>query len=315
VPRPIQLESIYSLSPVEEGGEILRVETSDPTEYFLVEFRGRRGFDDSLPGQGVLVWHVDDEQVSAGLPDNTVNADEAHYGVGLEQADGDFELEAGSNRGDAGDPFPGALGSMNPNYRFDGETVPSSVTFSGLGGVEIEIVEITTGSALVRIRPPQGDLDSDGVEDGEDLCPLFWDPDQLDTDGDGVGDACDNCVLTPNAPPETAPPDRTTTGGQPDGDADGIGNACDADFTRKGAVVNVADLLHLLEAFGRPTQASACPDDDGSAVGPCDRYDLDGDADLINVGDLLVVLARIGTDPTVERCPACPLECVGPACP
>jgi hypothetical protein len=204
---------------------------------------------------------------------------------------------------------------MNPNHLFDDLSVPSSVTSSGPGGVEIEIVAITTGSARVRIRPPQADLDGDGLKDSEDLCPRLWDPDQLDTDADGVGDACDNCVLTPNAPPAIASPDQTTTGGQPDGDADGIGNACDADFTREGAVVNVADLLQMLGAFGLPTQAWACPDDDGSATGPCDRYDLDGDADLINLGDLLEVLARIGTDPSVERCPACPLECVGPACP
>ena len=38
------------------------------------------GYDADLPGDGLLIWHVDDAQ-----PDNT---DENHYMVGLVQADG-----------------------------------------------------------------------------------------------------------------------------------------------------------------------------------------------------------------------------------
>ena len=189
-PYRVMLPGVYAIGPVEEGGEILRIDTPIPTEYLLVEYRARVGFDDSLPGQGLLVWHVDDDQVSAGLYANVVNADETHYGVGLAQADGEFELEEGRNRGDGGDPFPGLFGTMNPNYQFTDETVPSSSCFTGPSGIEIELVSITADEALVRVTPPEGDLDGDGVMDGSDVCPVVFDPDQLDTDGDGVGDAC-----------------------------------------------------------------------------------------------------------------------------
>jgi M6 family metalloprotease-like protein len=189
-PTRVMLPGVYALAPVEQGGEILRIDTPIPTEYFLVEYRASLGFDDSLPGQGVMVWHVDDARVSAGLNGNTVNADETHYGVGLAQADGEFELEDGRNRGDAGDPFPGLFGTMSPNYEFADETVPSSSGFTGPSGVEIELLGITAEEALLRIAPPEGDLDGDGVMDGSDLCPLVFDPDQLDTNGDGFGDAC-----------------------------------------------------------------------------------------------------------------------------
>lgn len=62
--------------------------------------------------------------------------------------------------------------------------------------------------------PPFVDADDDGIEDGDDVCPYTFDPNQADGDGDGVGDACDNCLATSN--PEQA-----------DADFDGVGDLCD----------------------------------------------------------------------------------------
>jgi M6 family metalloprotease-like protein len=50
-------------------------------EYFIVENRFRRGFDASLPGDGLLILHVDDSRVR--------NNDDDHPLVGIMQADGD----------------------------------------------------------------------------------------------------------------------------------------------------------------------------------------------------------------------------------
>ncbi|MCK4427119.1 MAG: M6 family metalloprotease domain-containing protein, partial [candidate division Zixibacteria bacterium] len=116
--------------------EILQAETSPVayrlwtsggggSQYFLVENRQKTGFDSALPGEGLLIYHVDE-----GRPNNNGEwcpGDPAtlHYKVALEQADGLFQLEGcyGSpNRGNAGDPFPGSWDKR----AFDDTTTPSS---------------------------------------------------------------------------------------------------------------------------------------------------------------------------------------------
>ena len=88
-------------------------------EYFLVENRQQAGFDESMPGQGLLIWHID-EAISG-------NTNESHYKVALMQADGQRHLENNANRGDDGDPFPGSSG----NASFTGTSTPDSKSYAG----------------------------------------------------------------------------------------------------------------------------------------------------------------------------------------
>ena len=93
-------------------------------EYFLVENRQLIGFDASLPGAGLLIYHVD-EAVGEDQNDNAWfpgHEDDGHYMVALEQADGNWDLEQDENRGDDGDPFPGEI----VNRRFDDDSTPDS---------------------------------------------------------------------------------------------------------------------------------------------------------------------------------------------
>lgn len=69
-------------------------------EYFLIENRQKSGYDAALPADGLLIFHVDDSVDG--------NTNEAHYKVALLQADGRRDLERAANRGDGGDPYPGA---------------------------------------------------------------------------------------------------------------------------------------------------------------------------------------------------------------
>ena len=80
-------------------------------EYFLVENRQKTGFDEGLPGAGLLIWHIDGDVIKKKIKKNKVNDKECyppsncsrkHYGVALVQADGMWDMEKGSNYGDEG---------------------------------------------------------------------------------------------------------------------------------------------------------------------------------------------------------------------
>ncbi|UCE19122.1 MAG: M6 family metalloprotease domain-containing protein [Gemmatimonadota bacterium] len=101
------------------------------TEYFLIENRQPVGFDSEIPSGGLLIWHIDNSVT-------TQNDNEFDKLVDLEAADGARDLDRGTNRGDAGDPFPGAAENVafhlfsQPNSRTKGGA-PSQVSVLNIG--------------------------------------------------------------------------------------------------------------------------------------------------------------------------------------
>jgi immune inhibitor A len=112
------------------GASLPKVETS-PTAYFLwtggypasqyfvVENRQRVASDTYLPGDGLLICHIDE---SAGGNEN-----ESHPLVAVEQADGLNELAQGG-ASDSGDPWPGSTNNRN----FNGSSNPNSRDYAGV---------------------------------------------------------------------------------------------------------------------------------------------------------------------------------------
>ncbi len=87
---------------------------SQPNEFWYVENRQKYGSDATLPGSGLLIFHVDYSMQGS-------NFDNTHWFVGVEQADGLFDLEWNPSSGDPGDPFPGSTNAR----QFHDLTVPS----------------------------------------------------------------------------------------------------------------------------------------------------------------------------------------------
>lgn len=110
--RPsILFPEIYRL-PADGNGNV------NGNEYFLIENRKRTGFDSYLPGDGLMIQHVDENQKN--------NNDQGHYLVDIEQCDGRCDLNKNANRGDEEDLFPTKSGNA-----FSAITNPSSKTYSG----------------------------------------------------------------------------------------------------------------------------------------------------------------------------------------
>ncbi len=109
--------------------------TSDDEQYFLFENRQAVGFDQVIKNTGLLIWHIDDNVSCAG---NGCNSDEWHRRVDLEQADGLYHLNYGTNSGDAADVYPGTLGKTE----FSFITNPDSKFYSGeASGVHVHNIE------------------------------------------------------------------------------------------------------------------------------------------------------------------------------
>lgn len=100
----------YSIGQSETNPQIYKASWGfPPGEYLLIENRQPTGFDMNIPRGGLAVWHIDENMSNNtqegfpgqfGWPGNG-----KHYKVALLQADGNYDLEHNTNKGDAGDLF------------------------------------------------------------------------------------------------------------------------------------------------------------------------------------------------------------------
>ena len=157
-------DALLTLPPIEQGGSVVRFwfQGEPSAEHFLIENRQRLGFDQYLPSPGLLVYHIDESAIGSRLAANRINSG-LTPGLEVVEADGDYDLYNGSNRGDSNDPFPGRTGRTS----LTDETSPSTRTFSG-AVTNIGLSQIATlGASMqfqIQVRAP-GWL---GVEDHSD---------------------------------------------------------------------------------------------------------------------------------------------------
>ena len=108
-------------------------------EYFLVENRQQKDYDEKLPGNGLLVYHVDEALDG--------NEDENHPFIKLLEADGRNQLHDGANRGDAGDPYPGTA----KNVALNAASTPSSTSYGGVD-TSVTITGIGPSGPTMKVR-------------------------------------------------------------------------------------------------------------------------------------------------------------------
>ncbi len=106
------------------------------SQYFVVENRQRTGFDAELPGDGVLIWHIDETAWG--------NTEEWHPLVFLEQADGRFDLQNNANKGDASDAFP----NFGYALQFTDKTTPDSKDYN-LASTEVAAWNISPSDSIM----------------------------------------------------------------------------------------------------------------------------------------------------------------------
>jgi len=171
--------STFDAAPLSDTAYYVRVQDPNPRgEYYLLENRQRQQSDSALIrihcqkagnppgcGGGLLIYHVDSLKMNSG--GNALNSGPIH-GLELLQADGFGNLDANSansnscpsgsifagcsDRGDAGDPFPGTQG--NPAFVF--RTNPAALkNFDGsFAGIAIDSIRqlVTDRTMAFRLR-------------------------------------------------------------------------------------------------------------------------------------------------------------------
>ncbi|MBN1563668.1 MAG: M6 family metalloprotease domain-containing protein, partial [Anaerolineae bacterium] len=141
-----------------QNNSIFRLNGGNTNEYWLLENRQKLGSDAALPGDGLLIWHIDDNAYSndnqCPLQNNYLCSGPGnHYVVALEQADGLYQLEykgdiSNHNQGNAGDPFPGTTGNTTFNFTSNPNTT-SYYTNTDLG---VSVSQISASGSTMTAK-------------------------------------------------------------------------------------------------------------------------------------------------------------------
>ncbi len=173
----------YELRPLntDEGTAVKVTNDANPDEYYLLEYRVQTGWDAYLPGEGIMVLHVDYDK--AAWDNNTPNNDRNHLRMTLVPADGQLTGFTVST-----DLWPQASDSLT-NYSMP----PASVYTGGymnkpLTSMRVDAAEGIASFWYMRIRC---DVNGDGEVNIADVNPVIdailrgLNEDQFDVNGDG----------------------------------------------------------------------------------------------------------------------------------
>lgn len=121
---PVELTSethVRDMRPINDDAREAYILYNDGNrdEFYLIENRQQQGFDRGLPGHGLLVTHVDYDEMVWGA--NNVNADKSHPHMTVVKADNNISPSTA-----AGDVYPGTTGKT----ALTSMTTPASTVFN-----------------------------------------------------------------------------------------------------------------------------------------------------------------------------------------
>jgi M6 family metalloprotease-like protein len=167
-PNELFVPGHYTLGDSLNSNQVYKVTDSFPAgEYLLIENRRRKDPNsavvDNIPvsGDGMVIYHIDDSTGyniegypgQSGWPDNG-----NHYRVAVLQADGDYNLEKGNNRGDSGDAYRESFISL-----IGPATVPSTDSYQDgiVYATDHEISAVSAAGATMAFDFNAGQIPAD----------------------------------------------------------------------------------------------------------------------------------------------------------
>lgn len=153
---PLTTSQSVTLSPVQSSDTVRIAGIAGTDQVLLLENRAYLQSDTAQmrtgatrrKRPGLLVWQIDSSIVNGGRASNSVNAGSIE-GVRLVQADGNNDLNAGTNRGDQGDSYPGSTNNRRLTYHSN----PSMRTNEGaVAGFVIDSIQMPDSTGPVSFR-------------------------------------------------------------------------------------------------------------------------------------------------------------------
>ncbi len=160
-PREIVSAANVRLEDISRNNAVM-IPTPKDTEFFLFENRQQSGWDEFIPGHGMLVWHIDYDADKWTF--NSVNNTVSHQNVDIEEADGMSTVETRAD-----DAFPGGLGRTS----FTDTTIPSMLPWSGrsINMPVTDIAESADGIITFKVAGGRPDIAVPVVSDATDVNP------------------------------------------------------------------------------------------------------------------------------------------------
>lgn len=96
-PQTLTHNGTYTLKPIHANGQTYKIPSDSPDEYYLLECRGNKDWDEYIGGYGLLVYHIDKSDKKAWEISNTVNVDPQQQLADLIEADGRIDATTSMN--------------------------------------------------------------------------------------------------------------------------------------------------------------------------------------------------------------------------
>lgn len=167
-PETINKTGKYSLENIMTSNGGYRIDTPQEDEFFLLENRQQEGWDQYLPGHGMLIFRVDSTNTAASWAVNRINNDASHPYYELLRAGGEVKNPSTNSSAsllldEPSDPFPGTKSVTS----IDNTTTPSLKSWAGLEN-EVSLSGIQENNGVITFTATKEEIPQ-VVEDFETM--------------------------------------------------------------------------------------------------------------------------------------------------
>lgn len=198
-PTEITSTQTITLNNIEENQESFFYTTPTNNEYWLLENRQQTGFDQALPGHGLIIYHVDENYIASHGWSNDINATHPQ-GMYPVCASANADPPNYGNINSSGCPFPGSYNVTT----FTDETLPSSNDWDG-NPTGKPITNISENSGVITF-----DISISNLSNPQNFSAIAASTTQIDLSWDLNPDN-DDVLLAFNEEPTFGTPQNGTT--------------------------------------------------------------------------------------------------------